>query len=93
VQGGKDALRDALKGRAALLLVNDALTLHHADAFSVSTPPGRLLITTRNNDVLVGLGADEYRVDVLSPSDALNLKTEMESLNVDLADGFHRRRC
>jgi hypothetical protein len=41
----KDALREAL-GRAALLVVDDAWTIDHADAFSVTAPPARLLITT-----------------------------------------------
>jgi hypothetical protein len=41
----KDALREAL-GRAALLVVDAAWTIDHADAFSVTAPPARLLITT-----------------------------------------------
>src|SRR5271166_2241969 len=69
----KDALRKALEGRSALLVVDDAWTIDHADAFSVTAPPARLLITTRNNEVLVGLGAEELRVDVLSLSDALKM--------------------
>jgi hypothetical protein len=70
-QEAKDALRQALEGRSALIVVDDAWTIDHADAFFVTAPPARLLITTRNNEVLVGLGAEEHRVDVLSPSDAL----------------------
>ena len=66
-QEAKDALREALEGRPALVVVDDAWTIDHADAFSVTAPPARLLITTRNNEVLVGLGAEEHRVDVLSP--------------------------
>jgi hypothetical protein len=42
----------------------------------VTAPPARLLITTRNNEVLVGLGAEEHRVDVLSPSGALKMLAE-----------------
>jgi NB-ARC domain/TIR domain/WD domain, G-beta repeat/APAF-1 helical domain len=72
----KDALREALEGRAALLVVDDAWTIDHACAFSVTALPARLLITTRNNEVLVGLGAEEHRVDVLSPSDALTMLAE-----------------
>src|SRR5271166_3856561 len=72
-QEAKDALREALEGRPALLVVDDAWTIDTADAFSVTAPPARLLITTRNNEVLVGLGAEELRVDVLSLSDALKM--------------------
>ena len=75
-QEAKDALREALEGRQALVVVDDAWTIDDADAFSVSAPPARLLITTRNNEVLVGLGAEEHRVDVLSPSDALKMLAE-----------------
>src|SRR5208283_4132018 len=75
-QEAKNALREALEGRTALVVVDDAWTIDHADAFCVTAPPARLLITTRNNEVLVGLGAEEHRVDVLSPSDALKMLAE-----------------
>src|SRR5208282_4117989 len=35
-----------------------------------TAPPACLLITTRNQEVLVGLGAEEHRVDLLSPAQA-----------------------
>jgi NB-ARC domain/SEFIR domain len=72
-QEAKDALREALQGRPALVVVDDAWTLDAADVFPMTAPPSRLLITTRNNEVLVGLGAEEHRVDVLSPRDALKM--------------------
>ena len=59
-----------------MVVVDDAWTIDHADAFSVTAPPARLLITTRNNEVLVGIGAEEHRVDVLSLSDALKMLAE-----------------
>jgi hypothetical protein len=72
-QEAKDALRAALEGRVALIVVDDAWSISHADAFSVSVPASRLLLTTRNNDVLVGLGADEHRVGILTPSEGLKM--------------------
>jgi hypothetical protein len=72
-QEGKDALRDALKGRQALLVLDDVWSVDHADPFSVTSPPARLLVTTRNSEVLVGLAAEEHRVDVLSLSDACQM--------------------
>jgi NB-ARC domain-containing protein/WD40 domain-containing protein/apoptotic protease-activating factor 1-like protein len=72
----KDALREALEGWPALIVVDDAWTIDHADAFSVTAPPACLLMTTRNNEVLVGLGAEEHRVDVLLPDDALKMLAE-----------------
>jgi WD40 repeat protein len=73
VQDGKDALRDAFEGRRALLIIDDVWTVDDFDTLSVAASPARLLITTRNNEVLVGLGAEEHRVDVLWPSDALKM--------------------
>jgi hypothetical protein len=75
-QEAKDALREALESRHALLVLDDAWTIDDADAFSVTAPPARMLITTRNDEVLVGLGAEEHRVDVLWPSDALKMLAE-----------------
>jgi hypothetical protein len=75
-QEAKDALREALEDKAALLIVDDVWTVDHADAFSVSAPRTRLLVTTRNSEVLVGLDAEEHRVDVLSQSNALKILAE-----------------
>src|SRR5271165_2613313 len=72
----KDALCEALEGRSALLVADDAWTIDHAYAFSVTTPPARLLITTRNNEMLFGLGAEEHRVEALSLNDALKMLAE-----------------
>jgi hypothetical protein len=59
-----------------VVVIDDAWTIDHVAAFSVIAPPARLLITTRNNEVLVGFGAEEHRVDVLSPNDALKMLAE-----------------
>ena len=75
-QEAKDALREALEGRSALVVLDDVWTIDHADAFSVTALPARLIITTRNNEVLVGLGAEEHSMEVLSPSDALKMLAE-----------------
>jgi hypothetical protein len=75
-QEGKNTLREALEGRLALVVLDDAWTIDHADAFSVTVPPARLLITARNNEMLVGLGAEEHRIGVLSTSDALKMLAE-----------------
>jgi hypothetical protein len=41
--------------------------------FCVTVPPAHLFITTRNAEVVVGLGAEEHGVNVLSPGDSLRL--------------------
>jgi hypothetical protein len=72
-QEGKDALGEALLGRRALVVVDDVWIIDHADAFLVTAPPARLLITTRNNEILVGIGGEGHRVGVLSPADVLRM--------------------
>src|SRR5262245_19298746 len=71
VAKGKDVVRHVLEGRRALIVLDDVWQLDHGDALVVGVPPSRSLITTRNAEVLVGLGAREHRLDVLSPADAL----------------------
>ena len=65
-QEGKDALREALEGRRILVILDDVWKVDNAEAFLVDVPLARLLITTRNREVLVGLGAEEHWVDALS---------------------------
>src|SRR5215471_4331933 len=72
-QEGKDSLRDALEGRRALLVLDDVWIIDHADVFLVTAPPARLLITTRNNEILVGIGVEGHRLGVLPPADALRM--------------------
>ena len=69
----KDAVREALDGRSALLVLDDVWNVDHAAAFAVTAPPARLLVTTRNSEVIVGLEADEHRVDLFSVAEALRM--------------------
>jgi NB-ARC domain/SEFIR domain len=72
-QEAKDALREALEGRSALLVLDDVWNVDHAAAVAVTAPPARLLVTTRNSEVLVDLGAEEHRVDIVSLAEALRM--------------------
>jgi WD40 repeat protein len=76
VQDGKDALRETLEGQRALVVIDDAWTVKDAKAFSVDAPPARLLITTRNREVCVGLGAEKHCLGVLSSVQALQMLAE-----------------
>ncbi|MEA2665285.1 MAG: hypothetical protein QOI11_2229 [Candidatus Eremiobacteraeota bacterium] len=69
----KDALREALAGQRSLVVLDDVWNVEHAHAFRESCAPARLLVTTRNKPVLVGIGAVEHRVGVLAPEDAIAL--------------------
>lgn len=59
--------------RAVLLVMDDVWTLEQAQELDVIGPAGRLLFTTRNAEVLVGLGAAEHQVALLSPDHAVAL--------------------
>ncbi len=67
VTEGKRLLKGALEARCVLLVLDDVWELEHASALDVVGPSSRLLVTTRNREILVGLGADELQLDVLAP--------------------------
>jgi WD40 repeat protein len=69
----QSAIRQALAGKRALLILDDAWHLDHAAALNLVSAPGRLLVTTRKREVLVGLAAHEFRVDVLSLPEAVRM--------------------
>src|SRR5947209_17480943 len=57
VHQGKLLLSRLLAERTVLVVLDDLWNLDDAAAFNVLGPRGRLLITTRHADLLVGLGA------------------------------------
>jgi WD40 repeat protein len=70
---GKDILRHAFSDKQVLIVLDDLWDVDNADFFMVTSPPSLILITTRNRDVIVGLGADEHLMAALSPTDALQM--------------------
>ena len=67
VTEGKRVLKGALEERCMLLVLDDVWELDHASALDIVGPLSRLLVTTRNREILVGLGADELQLDLLAP--------------------------
>ena len=67
------AISQTLAGKRVLLILDDVWNPDHAATFKLVSAPGRLLVTTRKREVLVGLEAQEFRVDVLSPDESLRL--------------------
>ena len=72
-QQARLALSRLFHDRRILLVLDDVWDLDAAAALDVIGPRGRLLITTRDRAVLVGLGAMEYKVMVLESDQALAL--------------------
>jgi WD40 repeat protein len=68
---GKFLLTRLFAKRNVLLVLDDVWSLDAVAAFDVVGDGGRLLLTTRDADLLVGLGAAEHRVEVLTADQAL----------------------
>jgi hypothetical protein len=73
VNEGRDQLRQLFDGRSCLLVLDDLWRPQDAEPFDVLGPGSRLLVTTRDADLLVALGARELPLDVLSADLALEL--------------------
>ncbi len=82
-QDARNALREALDGRHVLVVLDDVWQADHAYELCESCAPARLLITTRDAEVLAAVGAAEHRVDVLSPNDALTMLANWASEKAD----------
>lgn len=67
---GKLLLSKLLAERAVLLVLDDVWSLELAAGLDVLGPKSGLLVTTRDAEILVGLGAKEYTVEVLAPEQA-----------------------
>jgi WD40 repeat protein len=75
-QQGKDWLRSYFKHRACLLVLDDVWDVRDALWLDVVGPQSRILVTTREGEVVTDLEADEYPLDVLVPDDAIRLLAE-----------------
>jgi WD40 repeat protein len=73
VNEARDRLRELFDGKSCLLVLDDLWRLQDAEPFDVLGPRSRLLVTTRDADLLVALGARELPLDVLSEDLALEL--------------------
>jgi WD40 repeat protein len=69
----RDQLRQLFQNKACLLVLDDLWRRQDAEPFDVLGPRSRLLVTTRDADLLVALGAREMPLDVLGEEAALEL--------------------
>jgi WD40 repeat protein len=73
VNEARDQLRQSFDGKSCLLVLDDLWRPEDAEPFDMLGPSSRLLITTRDADLLVALGARELPLNVLSEELALEL--------------------
>jgi WD40 repeat protein len=72
-QHGKAILNTLLADKKCLIVLDDVWQLAHAHAFNCLGESARLLLTTRNLEIVQSLGADPIQLDVLSDEQALGL--------------------
>jgi WD40 repeat protein len=73
VQSASNQLRNHLREKSVLLVLDDVWDPHDAAPFVIDSPRSRLLITTRDARTAVSLGARQQALDVLTPEQSLEL--------------------
>jgi hypothetical protein len=73
---GKGALRQALAGRRILVILDDVWEVEQLQALAVTASPAGLLVTTRKQEVLVSIDAQEHPLRVLERPQSLRLLAE-----------------
>jgi hypothetical protein len=82
VQEGRAQLSRTLADKQCLIVIDDVWEMAHATAFDVlAQSQSRLLITSRNLDILQALGADTHRVQLLDDHAAITLLAQAASVD------------
>jgi WD40 repeat protein len=83
VKEGQARLGELLADRACLVVVDDAWSLEAVTALGATGPRGRVLVTTRDAGILMGLGAAGCDVDVMEEGQALALLARWAEQDVE----------
>jgi hypothetical protein len=88
---GRVKLREILKDKRVLLILDDIWRREDVDWFDVLGPRCRAMITTRDSGLLTSLGGVHHQVELLTDAEALNLLAqaagiEREKLPSEAAD-------
>jgi hypothetical protein len=75
-QDGRARLSVLLASKACLIVLDDVWNSEAIEAFNVLGPESRLLITTRSAELVTGLGAEPYPLDVLLEPQARQLLSD-----------------
>jgi len=70
LQGCSNQFRTTLRDRSALIVLDDVWDARDVQPFLADAPRSRLLLTTRQRDVVKATGAREFSLDVLEPDPA-----------------------
>ncbi|HRW82648.1 MAG TPA: NB-ARC domain-containing protein [Methanothrix sp.] len=80
---GREKLQELLANKACLLILDDVWISRNAGAFDSLGPNCRMLITTRNLDVITDLGGAEYTLGLLEETKARKLLADWAGQDVD----------
>ncbi|PSN12426.1 hypothetical protein C7293_20250 [filamentous cyanobacterium CCT1] len=86
VQQGKDCLRQCFADKQALLILDDLWNAADAKVFAALDAGSRLLLTTRDREILTVLGAEEHTLGLLDEPQALALLADWSGCAVSALD-------
>ncbi|MDZ8138252.1 MAG: NB-ARC domain-containing protein, partial [Nostoc sp. DedQUE04] len=81
-EAASNQLRTLLHDKAVLLVVDDAWNTKDAEPFNVGGVRCQVLVTTREAEIAQVLGASKYSLDVMQPSQAMELLTKKLGRNL-----------
>ncbi len=80
---GRVKLRDILKDKCVLLILDDIWHRHDVDWFDVLGSRCRAMITTRDAGLLTSLGGVHHQVELLTDAESLNLLAQAAGIEPD----------
>ena len=80
---GKRYLNSFLNDKSCLIILDDVWKLSHASVFNFANSKSRLLITTRDAEIVSGLDALSFKIDTLSNKQALALLRQTSGFRED----------
>src|SRR5258708_11009318 len=82
-QGCVNQLRNTLSDKSVLIVLDDVWDPRHVRHFSADAPRCRLLITTRNLEVVRGTDDREFTAEVMSDAESRQLLAQKSGLNIE----------
>lgn len=73
IEDGRNELQRLWADKRGLLILDDVWKLEHLDCLNVLGDKSQLIITTRDANIATGIGAENYALGLLEPSQSLSL--------------------
>jgi len=85
-EDGKGCLKQLLSDRSCLIILDDVWSMESVRAFDALGPECRMLVTTRDREIVRGMKARELCLDVLDEEKSLQLLALSSGLNLEDLD-------